>query len=441
MKGRLLIAGTAAVVAAAVLALGGAFHSSPAAGADDNGDALPTAIADELQKGFAAGDTAAEIAGLQAELRTDATNQKALDTLGLAYQQRARETADPTYYGKAGGILLRALRLQPDDLIATAGLGQLALSRHQFRHALALGLRAKRISPTTAGVYGVIGDAEIELGRYRQAFAAFDRMNEIKPDVASYARVSYARELLGRTHGAEQAMELAASAAVGEREASSWTHVQIGLLQVNSGRPHAALVQMREALQLFPDYYLALDGMAQVEAELGNLRVATRLEQQAVAKVPLPQYVGLLGDLERVTGHTTAADREYALIPVIQKLLAANGVRNDLDIAQFDVDHGIDLPRSLVLARKGYHERPSILGDDVVGWALARNGRCAAALKWSKRSLRLGTQDPVKLFHRGYIAACLGDRATARTYYARALALNPRFSLLWAPVARKGLTQ
>jgi len=435
IRTRLLIAGTAAVAAAAVLALGGVFRNAPAASA---GDALPTAVAAELEKGFAAGDTQAEIAGLQGELRLDPQNVKALDTLGLAYQQRARETADPTYYGKADGILHEALRLAPDDLIATAGLGQLALSRHQFRRALAYGLRARRISPTTAGVYGVIGDAEIELGRYPRAFAAFDRMNAIKPDVSSYARVSYARELIGHVDAAIHAMELASSAAVGEREAASWTHVQIGLLELNSGRPHVALTQMREALALFPGYYFALDGTAQAEAGLGHLRVARTFEQQAVAHVPLPQYVGFLGDLDHALGSQVEAKRQYELIPIIQRLLAANGVRNDLDIALFDVDHGIDLPHALVLARRGHAERPSVFGDDVLGWALARNGDCTAALHWSTRSLRLGTRDPLKLFHRGYIEACLGHPDAARIFYRRALALNPRFSLLWAPIARKG---
>jgi tetratricopeptide (TPR) repeat protein len=435
MRARLLIAGTAAAIAAAALAFGGVLRHDGAVAASD---VLPAAVAAELQKGFAAGDTQAEIAGLQAELRADGSDVKALDTLGLAYLQRVRETGDAAYYGKADGILHEALRISPKDLIATAGLGQLALSRHRFRLALALGERARRISPTTAGVYGVIGDAQIELGRYRQAFETFDHMNAIKPDVASYARVSYARELIGRTAEAERAMSLAASSAIGEHEASAWTHVQLGLLALNSGRPHVALVEMQHALQLYPDYYVALDGMAQAQLGLGRVRTALAFERAAVDRVPLPQYVGYLGDLEHTLGMRTAAKREYALIGVIEKILAANGVRNDLDIALFDVDHGVGLEHALELARRGHAERPSIVGDDVLAWALARNGKCSEALHYSERALRLGTKDPIKDFHRGWIAACLGRRTEARVFYRRALALNSHFSVLWAPVARKG---
>jgi len=434
---RLLIAGTAAVTAAAVLALGGVFRSQTAPAAD--GGALPTAVAEELQKGFAAGDTAAEIAGLQGELRGDPANVKALATLGLAYEQRVRETGDPTYYAKAQGVLRQALALAPRDLIATAGLGQLALARHRFRTALALGRRARRISPTTAGVYGVLGDAQLELGRYHEAFRSFDRMAALKPSVASYARISYARELLGRVGAAEQAMRLAASAAVGEREAAVWTHVQLGLLYLGHARPQRALRELNVALVLDPDYYVALDGMAQVQAALGHLGAAIRYEHAAVDRVPLPQQVGFLGDLYRATGRRTEARREYALIGVIERLLAVNGVRNDLDIALFDTDHGRSLPHALALARKGYAERPSVFGDDVLGWALARNGKCRQALAYSNRSLRLGTRDALKLFHRGYIAACL-HRDAAR-WYRRALALNPRFSILWAPTAQKGASR
>ncbi len=436
MKGRLLIAGAAAATVVVALALGGVLrHGDPSASAAS--DVLPTAIAADLAKGFAAGNTEAEIAGLQGELRLNAKNVKALTTLGLAYQQRVRETGDPTYYTKADGILHRALSFAPRDLVATAGLGQLALSRHQFRRALALGRRAEAISPTTAGVYGVIGDAEIELGRYRDAFRSFDRMASIKPDVASYARVSYARELRGDIAGAERAMQLAASSAVGAREASSWTHTQLGLLYLGHARARLALRELRIAVALDPGYYIALDGMAQVQALLGHMRTALTYERQAVDRVPLPAQVGLLGDLYRAVGKRAAAQREYALIGVIEKLLAANGVRNDLDVALFDVDHGVRLNHALALARKGYAERPSIYGDDVLGWALARTGHCAAALHYSERSLRLGTRDALKFFHRGMIERCLGRTADARTWFRRALALNPQFSVLWSPTARR----
>jgi len=428
VRRRLFIAGTAAVTAAAVLGFGGAFRSS---GASAEPDALPATVAAELERGFAAGDTAAEVAGLQAELRLRPHNVKDLATLGLAYLQRVRETGDSSYYPKADGILHEALRLAPRDLIATAGLGQLALARHEFRDALARGLRARRISGTTAGVYGVIGDADVELGRYRAAFAAFDRMASLKPSVASYARISYARELLGHTRAAERAMELAASAAVGEREAYAWTRVQLGLLELTSGHPRVALVQVRTALASFPGYAYALDALAQTQWALGHTRAAVAAEREAVARVPLPQYVGFLGDL-------THDRKQYRLVDVIERLLAANGVRNDLDIALFDVDHSRRLPHALALARRGYAERPSVVGDDVLGWALARNGRCREALHYSQRSLRLGTRDAVKLFHRGYVADCLGNHAEARAYYRRALELNPHFSVLWAPVARKG---
>jgi hypothetical protein len=47
--------------------------------------------------------------------------------------------------------------------------------------------------------------------------------------------------------------------------------------------------------------------------------------------------------------------------------------------------------------------------------------------------------DALKLFHRGMIERCLGDRAASHSDLAHALSLNPHFSILWAPVARKAL--
>src|SRR5205823_6145083 len=104
----------------------------------------------QLATGFAAGDTGALVLRLQDGLRRRPRNVRGLDLLGLAYQQRARETGDPSYYAKSQGVLRRALALSPHDLDATSGLASLALSRHRSAFALRLGRLAPALSPTTA---------------------------------------------------------------------------------------------------------------------------------------------------------------------------------------------------------------------------------------------------------------------------------------------------
>ena len=429
---RILIAGTAAAIAAAVLALGGFGRSSGATSPQQ-----PTAAPEALQSGFAAGDTEALVSRLQTALRAAPHNVRGLDELGLAYQQRARETGDPSWYTKSDGLLHRALRFAPHDLFATAGLGSLALSRHRFAEALMVGRRAVALSPSTGATYGIVGDALVELGRYREAFRTFDTMARVKPGLAAYARISYARELTGDWPGAVTAMQLAGSAAIGQPEPTAWTDVQLGRLYFSRGRLAAADAEYGAALRAFPGYVYALDARAQVRAAQGRLPDAIALERRAGDAIPLPQFVALLGDLQHAAGHERAAQRSYALIGVIDRVLHANGVKTDLEVALFDADHGVAPARTLALARRAQRARPSIDGDDVLGWALERRGRCGDALHYSRLALRLGTHDALKYFHRGMIERCLGHTTASRLWLRRALALNPHFSVLWSPVARR----
>jgi len=434
MKRPLLALALAAAVAAVVL-LGGVVRESRSA---PTAVPAPRAVSDQLRAGFGAGDTGVLISRLQSELRARPT-APGYSLLGLAYEQRARETGDASYYSRAEGVVRRALELAPDDRDALIGLGSLALSRHEFRRALELGRRAARQDAGSARAYGVIGDALIELGRYHDAFAAFDRMAALKPNGPAYARVAYARELIGRTAQAERALELAIDASIGQKEAYAWNAVQLGKLQWARGRVAEAETAYRAALAVFPGYVYAFDALALVEASRGRLAPAIALERRAVDSVPLPQFVAQLADLLRSSGDRAGANDQLALYAVISKLQTANGVRTDLETALFQADHGIRLRDTLDLARAARALRPSVQGDDVLAWALARNGRCGEALAASKRALRLGTRDALMFFHRGEIERCLGHAEAARAWYRKALDLNPQFSLLWSPVARKAL--
>ena len=429
---RLVLAGTAAALVAAVSLVGGALRDS-----GGTARAVPvkaSGAGESFAAGFSGGDTASFVRRLAGQLRAH-PDAKGYTLLGLAYQQRARETGNPAYYTKSEQALNQARRLAPKDASTAGALGSLALARHRFGEALVLGREAVRLAPYTARNYGVLGDALVELGGYEEAFRTFDRMSSLRPDLSSYSRVSYARELLGRPDAAKQAMTLALDAAGGQPEPTAWVETQLGKLAWSRGRLREAELHYRAALSIFPGYVYALEPLALVQEAKGRHAAALSLAQQAAEALPLPQTVATLGDLYARHGRPRAAREQYALVGVIQRLLVANRVRTDLEIAQFDADHGVTLRRALQAARKARRARPSIDGDDILAWTLERNGRCGEALPYSRRALRLGTHDALKYFHRGMIERCLGHES--RSWFVRALRLNPHFSLLWSPVARR----
>ncbi len=381
--------------------------------------------------------SSSSLAGLEQDARARPQDVRTLTLLGFGYLQRWRETADASYLPRAAEALRRARLVDRRDALVVTGLGSLALTQHQFRSALARGREARSLAPFSARPLGIVGDALLELGRYDEAFAAFERMNALEPNLASYARIAYARELIGDLPGAIRAMRLAVDASAGAREPAAWSHVELAKLELLRGRLAAASSEARIALALFPGYVFAEEQLARIDAARGRLPAGIARMRRVVEAVPLPQFVSLLADLLERSGRTRAARDQLATAAAIDRLLVAGGIRTDLESVTFDADHLRGLATLVARARAARAARPSIQGDDALAWALARTGRCAEGRPWSIRSLRLGTRDPLLAFHRAYIERCLDNRAAARAWARRAVARNPAFSVRWGAVAMR----
>ena len=260
----------------------------------------------------------------------------------------------------------------------------------------------------------------------------------LAPGVASFTRVASARELIGHRAAAATADELALEAGSVVPENEAWAMVQLGNVDFNGGRLDDAARAYRRALHRLPGYVHAEAGLARVEAARGHYPSAVRRLRGVVGRLPIPAYVILLGDALHASGQERAARREYALVGTIERLFAANGVRTELQTALFDLDHRRHVADALERARIAYRSAPSVYAEDALAWGLFRAGRCAEAKSHSAHALRLGTRDALLFFHRGMIERCLGSKS-ARTWFERALATNPHFSILWAPVARRAL--
>ena len=434
----LLVGGAIAAALALGGLVGGVLAESRTAASSS---AAPVALADRALAGAAGGIGASPVAALESQVQAQPGDATLLTQLGFAYQLRWRETADPSYLPRSEEALRRAIRYGSEDANAVLGLGSLALIRHEFRAALRYGRRAERLLPGSSRPYGVVGDALVELGRYDEAFAAFERMISLRPSLASYARVAYARELTGDRPGAIAAMKLALDAAAGQPEPTAWTRVELAKLQLGPGRTGIARRNAEAGLRTLPGYPSARLELARVDAAEGDLQSAIRDAQRAVEAVPTSQAVSFLADLLERAGRRAEARRQRSTVAVIDRLLRANGVQVDLESAVYRADNRIRPVETVGLARRARADRPSIYGDDALAWALARADRCAEARPLAARALRLGTQDPLLLFHRGFAEGCAGNRGAMRGWYARALELNPEFSVRWAPLARAALAR
>jgi tetratricopeptide (TPR) repeat protein len=398
-----LLAFAAALLAFALLQRGGAPLPAPTA---------PVEVTPRLT------GTDADIPKLQRALRLDPARSDLRVELASAYLQKVRENGDAAYYVRAQGVLAPVLRDHPADADALTTAGVLALARHDFRGALALGERARAAQPDMVDVSAVLVDADVELGRYAAAQRELQSMVDRKPNLAAYARVSYLRELHGDLAGAASAMRLAVAAGGPAQENVAYVSALLGELERQVGHPGLARRADRRALAAVPGMPAAEQGLARLD---GNTPASIARRRAIVGRLPLPEYVIGLGEAELAAGRTAQGRRDLQLIGAEERLLRAAGVNTDVELAIFEADHGSPA-RAVALARRAWAEAPSVRAADALEWALTRSGDPGAAQTWSRRALKLGSRDPLFLNHAGLTALAAGHRAEGTRALRLALA-------------------
>ncbi len=380
----------------------------------------------------------ASIAAAQVRLRSTPGDWNTWASLGSAYVQEARITADPSYYPKAEGALNHSLQLKTEgNVTAMVGMAALTAARHEFTVSLHWAMRAQTAAPDTAAVYGVLDDALTQLGQYPQARADVQHMLDLAPSIASFSRASYDLEEHGDVTGATAALQRALVDAFTPADVA-YCRYYLGELAFNSGRLSEAMHQYQLGRQADAAYFPLLEGVAKVEAATGQVAAALRDYNELLARVPLPQYVNELLDYEQSLGRTHDAAAQLSLFGTEAQLFTANGVDVDLESAVLDADHG-DPAAAVRHAQLEWSRRHSVLVADALAWALHAAGRNSEALGYANQALSLGWRNALMHFHRGMIEAALGMPTAARSDLAATEAINPYFSTLWGGQAQRTL--
>ncbi|MDH6576259.1 hypothetical protein [Kitasatospora sp. MAP5-34] len=355
--------------------------------------------------------------------------------MGLADLDQARLTLDAARLADADQAFQHSFALKPElNYGALTGSGMLANARHEFATARQLGEQATAMAPDRAAGYLVLADAEIQLGDYPAATASVQRLLDLAPTVPAYTRAAYDLETHGRTEEAEIALRRAREAAVTPGDTAFCEH-RLGDLAWDSGELAQADDHYRRALAVAPDDYFAQAGQARVAAATGHPDEAVRGYQALVARVPLPQFLLELAELQLSLHQEDSAKPQLAALAAEVKLLESTGGPVDPALMLYQADHA-EPSVAVRLLTEEWRRRKSVLVADALAWALHRAGQDAQALDLAGQAAATGWHNALFAYHRGAIEAALG-RPEARADLREALALNPYFSPYQGPSAAK----
>ena len=332
----------------------------------------------------------------QKKITRDPKHFHGYNELALALTQRARETADPKFYLQADDAVKTSLALSPDNLEAQKVRAWALLGQHRFAeaHTLATALNTK--VPDDLMVYGMLTDANIELGKYDDAEKSAQWMLDLRPgNIPALTRAAYLRELFGDIEGAIQLMQSAFNRMpYQETEDRAWVLTQIGHLELVRGQPATAEQALAQALELFPNYHYALGQLADVRTAQKRFKDAAALQQQRYDVAPHPENMFELAEAQARAGMTASAAKSYAAFDAGARAEMMKDDNANRELISYFAGAGKKPADALKLAEQEIARRGDVYTREAYAWALFKNGRRADAKREIATVLAVGVQHP-----------------------------------------------
>jgi len=366
---------------------------------------------------LASAATPAERAIVRAEkaVEQNAERPEAYNELATALARRARETADPEYYVRAHRALDKSFALAPDNFEGRKARAWVLLGQHEFAKALEIAKALNRQVPDDVLVYGLLTDAHMELGNYKDALESVQWMLDMRPgNVPGLTRAAYVREAIGYLDGAIEFMTQAFQRTNhSEVEDRAWILTQMAHLHLATGKVREAERLAGQALELFPGYHYALAQMAKVRAADGKHAEAVELLSKRYDAAPHPENLfDLAAALDRA-GRKQEAQAAFREFEEKARRESAGWDNANRELISYYVDFARKPAAALEIARVEIARKQDVHTLDAYAWALAANGRHAEAWTQIEKALKVGVKDARIYYHAGAIASKLGDRAAA----------------------------
>ncbi len=369
---------------------------------------------------------------LEAKVKADPDDFIAWNQLGERCLARRRETGDEAWLARAAHAAAASLKAIPAES-NPAGLALRArvdLASHRFADARDRARKLSDLQPGKPAPLIILADALLELGDYDEAARTLGALEPLSPlDTATRrARLALAR---GQRDEARvlftTARDTAKTLTPTQPQLLAWCEVQLGELVHRSGDWDAAGPRYLAALEAVPEWWSALDHLAELRAAQGRTDEAFAIYEKLIARIPRPELLQAIGDLHLFLGKADAAKpwHDRALAAYLDAT-AKGSVAYYHHLAGFYSDSRPDPAAALDAARKDAALRKTAAAHDALAWALYKSGDTKAAI--AEIALAAGPRDAHILQHTAMIRISAGDVAGGQAALREAAAVNPRFN-------------
>ena len=383
-------------------------------------------------------NTEKAVEGLLDKIRRNPNDKKAKLQLAMAYVQESRVTGDHAYYDEAAlKLVADVLEKEPQNYEGLCIKTTVLLSQHHFTEAHNEAESIVKLNPDAAFGYGLLCDAYVELGKYTEAVAAADKMNALRPDLRSYSRISYLREIHGDYEGAKKAMELAVQSGVIGMEQTEWCRTQLGKLCEVTGDVAAAENHYKIALEVRPDYAYALAGMGRLATQKGKYTEGVSYFEKATKNVNDPTFYDDLAEAYHLNNQQVKAEETVKKVVTLlggnhdtnpnlkhDTALPQHGHYADKELAEAYLKIS-DLEHALVHAQLELQRRPDNIDvNEVMAWVYYKNGENEKALNHIEKALKTGSQKAALLWKAGNIYVKNNQAEKGNSLIKKALQVN-----------------
>ncbi len=345
----------------------------------------------------------------------------------LALARRGRETGNPDYYRQAERVVLDALRAEPGNFETLKARAAVHLGLHEYSAALELARKLNQRTPDDVTVRGLIVDAALALGGYDEAEKQTQWMlNLRRGNLPGMIRGALLRADFGDIDGAlDWLTSVFRLTNASQAEERAWLLTHIARLRLQTGKLDLAAELLDQSLQIFPEYYLTLDALAETRSAQGKFVDAVDLLRRAQKMAPSTRRLFLLAVALKQAGQGGEADRVFAEFERQAVEITGKPDNANRELIFYYADHAHKPADALRVAAAEILVRHDIATLDAYAWALYSNGEYAKAKAELDRALEIGVRDASLYRHAAAIADKLKDQATATKFERQARELRP----------------